>query len=370
MLINFDRKNNDDNEILSNHLSRYLEAVEKNMFITEAVILLCSIVIAVLVLKGFYPYVIHSHYNVPIKVYVIEQFVHKFFAWSIIASYFIIKGKLSLRGRKILLCSVSIILTTLFVYGSWNVNYFGFLFIIPIVIASPLSRKTNLVVFYICLALDAFYAILQVHLRGDRYNYLIGLVTITVLVSFYFICKSLHATMFHALLDVKQYCLLTKSLNEKVSHDYLTNAYTVGELHKDLENCQNYNSIAFLDIDNFKYTNDKYGHQMGDKVLKFLVTVIQNNEEFVYRYGGDEFVILSPLNVAELGLKLSTIKNQFTAGCDDFYNLKSTLSIGAMQLSHTANIEQSLKHCDELMYMSKHSGKNRITVENEVDITQ
>ena len=369
MFINLDRRNTDDNEILSKHLSRYLEAIEKTILATEAVILICSILIAITVLKGFYPYEIHAKCGVSVKAYVIEQFIHKFIAWSVIATYFIIKKKFSLRGRKILLCSLAIFLVSLFVYGSWNVNFFGFLFVIPIVIASPLSRRTNKTVFYICLALDILYALIQEHLTGDRYNYLMGIVTITVLVAFHFICKSLHNTMFHALLDVKQYSLLTKSLNEKVSHDYLTNAYTIGELHKVLEMDKTINSIAFLDIDNFKSTNDKYGHQMGDKILKLLVTVIQNNDEYVYRYGGDEFVILSSLNVENLNLKLHAIKNQFTAGCDDFYNIKATLSIGAMQLSNKEDMEKSLIHCDELMYMSKKSGKNRITVETESTVT-
>ena len=76
MFINLDLKNNDDNEILSKHLARYLDAVERTIFITEAVILLCSIIIAFLVLKGFYPYEIHAKCSISIKFYVIEQFIH------------------------------------------------------------------------------------------------------------------------------------------------------------------------------------------------------------------------------------------------------------------------------------------------------
>jgi diguanylate cyclase (GGDEF)-like protein len=56
-------------------------------------------------------------------------------------------------------------------------------------------------------------------------------------------------------------------------------------------------SIAFIDMDHYKYINDRYGHQTGDHVLKELVSYIAANIrkcDSVYRYGGEEFVILMP----------------------------------------------------------------------------
>lgn len=84
---------------------------------------------------------------------------------------------------------------------------------------------------------------------------------------------------------------LTKVLNRR-SFDRI--------LIKEIERCKRYNhplSILMLDIDYFKQVNDKYGHPSGDSVLKKTAEILTKNSRMadsVYRYGGDEFVILMP----------------------------------------------------------------------------
>ena len=71
-------------------------------------------------------------------------------------------------------------------------------------------------------------------------------------------------------------------------------------LVKEIERCKRYNhplSVLMIDIDYFKQINDKYGHPAGDNVLKRTADILSSNirlPDSVYRYGGDEFVILMP----------------------------------------------------------------------------
>ncbi len=82
------------------------------------------------------------------------------------------------------------------------------------------------------------------------------------------------------------------------THDALTTLYNKDRLFADIENkieMKTPFSVIFLDIDNFKTINNSYGHIFGDAVIKKLGKMLQEIVEcgLVYRYGGDEFVILT-----------------------------------------------------------------------------
>ena len=361
--------NIEDKVILDKHLTRYLDAVSKTLVITEAFILVSTFIIATLVIKGFYPYKINVKIDVSVSFYFFDQFIHKIIAWIIIGIYFLIYKKLPSRKRKNVFCTILIILTALIVYGSWNVNYFGFLFIVPIMVSSPFSKKTNKVVFIVCTLLDAGYTVFQSILRQDRYNYIIGLITITIIIACYFFARSLHKTMYNTLLDVKQYTTLSKSLSEEVAHDYLTNAFSISALHKDLDNNNKYRSLAFIDLDDFKSINDKYGHTVGDNILKLLVTIANEKALRIYRYGGDEFIVISEHTAEILTKELEALKTDFTNGSYDYYSFKATVSIGVINIVGKEKLFEYLKQCDRLMYISKKTGKNKITTENTDNTT-
>ena len=85
--------------------------------------------------------------------------------------------------------------------------------------------------------------------------------------------------------------------------------------------------------------------------------------ERIYRYGGDEFVVLSNLSVQKFEKELLEIKNNFSNVGSTVLNLKTSFSAGVIPISSSDNINTLLKKCDKVMYMAKNCGKDKITCE-------
>ncbi|MFT6986366.1 MAG: diguanylate cyclase (GGDEF)-like protein [Psychromonas sp.] len=119
--------------------------------------------------------------------------------------------------------------------------------------------------------------------------------------------------------------------------------------------------LAFVDIDHFKAINDKYGHSVGDKVLQSLVTYftdIIRNIDMVYRWGGEEFIILLPeTNLNEALLVCERIREHVHATMMVEQD-RITVSIGVSQLREKESIKALVKRADELLYVAKRSGRN------------
>lgn len=129
-------------------------------------------------------------------------------------------------------------------------------------------------------------------------------------------------------------------------------------------------SLIMMDIDFFKNYNDNYGHAAGDDCLKqvarSLTTALKRPGDVVARYGGEEFACILPetdgpgaLQVAE-ALRESII----LLGIPHAYSEAAsyvTLSIGAVTASRDTSREKLIEEADRLMYVSKKSGRDRIT---------
>ncbi len=126
--------------------------------------------------------------------------------------------------------------------------------------------------------------------------------------------------------------------------------------------------VLFIDLDNFKEINDKYGHNIGDKVLKMVAETLKSNlrtEDIVARYGGDEFVVILQVNdsatLESLAKRIKVlIENSFLE--DDEKIVKVTASIGGSLVREHDTIGTLLKRVDTLMYKSKKAGKNSYTI--------
>ena len=126
--------------------------------------------------------------------------------------------------------------------------------------------------------------------------------------------------------------------------------------------------ILFVDIDHFKEINDRYGHDVGDRVLKMVAnTLLRNSRTFdaFCRWGGEEFVgIISNVKEGELFLiadrfRVLVEKSSLNVGKD---LIRVTVSIGAAVAQPDDTIESLLKKADRMVYRSKEAGANRVSM--------
>lgn len=139
---------------------------------------------------------------------------------------------------------------------------------------------------------------------------------------------------------------------------------------KEFERSQRFNhslSIVTCDLDHFKSLNDNYGHDFGDLVLKAFSQVCQDTfrkEDFVARFGGEEFVVLllnTPLAGA-VAIAERLRESWESVGAElDGTACKSTVSIGVAQLNdEDRDIDMVIKRADQHLYFAKENGRNRV----------
>jgi diguanylate cyclase (GGDEF)-like protein len=124
--------------------------------------------------------------------------------------------------------------------------------------------------------------------------------------------------------------------------------------------------LLLLDVDFFKSVNDSYGHQVGDELLTTIATLLRNNvreNDVIARWGGDEFMIITPGNDHEgataLAEKLCQIIEQ-----QIFPIIGSkTVSIGVASYRQGDDSKTLIARSDEALYRAKNGGRNQVEVE-------
>ena len=125
-------------------------------------------------------------------------------------------------------------------------------------------------------------------------------------------------------------------------------------------------SLAMFDLDHFKRVNDAFGHQAGDEVLRELVEFLSSLLPpgcSLFRYGGEEFVVLAPgLSEQQLAGQMSEIRQAAAQhvwpGVPADYPV--TLSAGVTACRPGDPVKQCLKQADDALYMAKRLGRNRV----------
>jgi diguanylate cyclase len=125
--------------------------------------------------------------------------------------------------------------------------------------------------------------------------------------------------------------------------------------------------IAFLDLDHFKQVNDRFGHLVGDRLLAKAAGCIAGQlrpYDRLFRYGGDEFVILLPAVTAAAGREVAERTLRRLAATPlvavaDGTPLCVTGSCGVADLDPAASVEESLERADTALLLAKSAGRNR-----------
>jgi diguanylate cyclase len=132
--------------------------------------------------------------------------------------------------------------------------------------------------------------------------------------------------------------------------------------------------IGVMDLDHFKSVNDTHGHQIGDQVLQEVAGYVAEHlrrYDQVFRYGGEEFVLVLPNTTTEnakrvldrlrLGVKRRAIK------IGDDKTLHVSASFGVAELVPDTPTKDSIERADQALYAAKSAGRNRVHVWKSVE---
>lgn len=127
-------------------------------------------------------------------------------------------------------------------------------------------------------------------------------------------------------------------------------------------------SLLMLDIDHFKHINDNHGHSAGDEVLKAVAASIKSqlrNVDMVFRFGGEEFLILLS-NTGREAAAMVGERLRFAVQAEDYStdgkSIELTVSLGCSTLLPGESAESLLRRADSALYVAKREGRNRLAM--------
>lgn len=172
---------------------------------------------------------------------------------------------------------------------------------------------------------------------------------------------------------IKELLKEKKEMQDIMFRDYLTGLYNRYKMKDDLNSFVNridYKKLSavFVDADKFKNINDTYGHDAGDEALKYLSSKLQEYafklDGIVYRYGGEEFIILCFKEEKELLEILNNLRVDIKS--EQIPNIKErvylSVSMGVSFYKNAKSKENLIKLADDAVYKAKANGRNRIEV--------
>ncbi len=155
---------------------------------------------------------------------------------------------------------------------------------------------------------------------------------------------------------------LTKTLNRSAYN------FTVSQVIQEIGKYEKPAILIVCDIDHFKNFNDTYGHKLGDKVICSVAETLQGcvrKSDDVFRYGGEEFVVLLKECPLSIGKKIAekirvTVEKDYLVFKEK--KLTTTISLGLTTLAKGDSEEKFFERADQALYEAKESGRNCIKV--------
>jgi diguanylate cyclase (GGDEF)-like protein len=175
------------------------------------------------------------------------------------------------------------------------------------------------------------------------------------------------ADVFDALTYRERY----QELLEQTGRDGLTGLYDRGRLERqgplrvaDAVASGKPISLILVDIDGFKATNDKYGHSSGDQVLRLVgtkLTETMRSSDSIFRYGGDEFVVLSEGLAHDVAMGAAERLRRTVETFSEAAGMPVTISIGiATCPADGTSLSALFANADARLYDAKFGGRNRV----------
>lgn len=174
----------------------------------------------------------------------------------------------------------------------------------------------------------------------------------------------------------KELQIMYEKMKNIAERDYLTGLYNRRFFYDLAENIIEQISrygldccLGIIDIDYFKKINDNYGHLIGDEVIRFTANKMLERfrkSDIIGRIGGEEFaIILLNTDIYQARYIFDDFRREIESS-EVFYDkvlppIKFTISVGYTKLS-SSSLESNIKKADEALYISKNSGRNRVTI--------
>lgn len=174
------------------------------------------------------------------------------------------------------------------------------------------------------------------------------------------------------IMNITEHKKIEEELKKLAITDKLTQAHNRTSfdeiMSREMERAKRFDhplSIIMFDIDNFKEVNDKYGHILGDEVLKTIAGLVREEirkVDYLIRWGGEEFMIVASETHLE-GAAVLTERIRKAIKNNKFDKVgRVTASFGITEFKKDDDIDSFIKRADDALYMAKSSGRDRVEI--------
>ena len=230
------------------------------------------------------------------------------------------------------------------------------------------------------VAVSPYQWVVMQHVSTEKLNAIRASIYETCLLAWIFISFITGCTLWFTLLSIQRSQEHREELEVLAHHDWLTGLSNLPHMFIKLEEACEKAKISnvpfyvmYIDLDDFKFVNDRYGHESGNIVLRHVGSVLRKNVRFtdtVARIGGDEYAVLlenmpTSDKAEEIAFKiLTSFETPVVLECGSRVYVKASIGIAGWNENVTGP-DDLMKRADAAMYESKNEGKNTISMYSE-----